>query len=73
MATKPKYSPHFLARDVNGKVTIRMRFTDEEAAIFEEAAGKTPVIEWLHQALNRAGEEAVREVREERKHLPPPE
>lgn len=73
MATSPKYSPHFLARQADGSVRIRMKFTDEEAAVFEEAAGKMPVIDWLHQALNRAGAEAVAAVREERKHLPPPE
>lgn len=73
MATSTRRSPHFLARDASGKVTLRMRFTDEEAALFEEAAGAVPVVDYMHQALNRQATEDVRAVREERKHLPPPE
>jgi hypothetical protein len=73
MATSPKHSPHFLAREPDGSVRLRMRFTAEEAALFEEAAGGMPVVDWLHYSLNSAAKKAVRRPREERKHLPPPE
>jgi hypothetical protein len=69
-----KHSPHFLERNgPNGSVRLRMKFTAEEAAAFEEAAGKTPVIDWLHQQLNEAARVGVEKARAEKKHLPPPE
>lgn len=73
MAQHPKHSPHFLAREPDGSVRLRMRFTGDEAALFEEAAGKTPVLAWLHQVLNDAARHEVKKARAERAELPPPE
>lgn len=62
-----KHSPSFFARSADGTVRLRLRFTNEEASLFEEAAGETPVMVWLHQTL---GETARRQVREQRKDRP---
>lgn len=70
---RPKPSKHFLAREGDGSVRLRMRFTSEEASLFEEAAGDTPIMNWIHQALNEAAQAAVDVARSQRETVPPPE
>lgn len=71
---KPRrHSPHFFAREADGSVRIRVRFENEEAALFEEAAGDTPVMIWLHRTLTAAAQRQVREQRKNRTPAPPPE
>lgn len=62
-----KHSPSFFMREPDGSVRLRVRFSNEEASLFEEAAGETPVMIWLHRTL---GEAARRQVREQRKRRP---
>lgn len=50
-----------------------MRFTGEEASLFEEAAGETPVLLWLHRTLKEAAAKEVRAARAERQTIPPPQ
>ena len=63
----------FFTRERDGSVRVRMKFTPEEVSMYEEAAGETPVMVWLHQALNRAAQQDVREQRQARAAIPPPE
>jgi hypothetical protein len=50
-----------------------MRFTGEEAAMFEEAAGNTPVMLWMHRVLKDAAAKQVKADRAKRQaEVPPP-
>lgn len=69
-ATKPA---RFFERDREGRAVVRMKFTPEEASLIEQAAGTTPVIAWLYQAVNRQAEEDLYELREAQAAIPPPE
>lgn len=62
-----QHSRHFLAREDDGSVRLRMRFQGDEAALFEEAAGDTPIMAWIHRTL---GEAAKRQVRAQRAKQP---
>jgi hypothetical protein len=44
-------SPHFFRRESDGSVRLRIRFTAEEAALIEEAAGTTPLLLYIHRVL----------------------
>jgi hypothetical protein len=50
-----------------------MRFTGEEASMFEEAAGNTPVMLWMHRVLKDAAAAQIRKERAKRQAVPPPE
>lgn len=71
MNSPKRHSPHFFAREPDGSVRLRIRFENDEASLFEEAAGDTPVMVWLHRTL---GEAARRQVKSRRKrtHIEPP-
>jgi hypothetical protein len=73
MSKGRQHSQHFLLREDDGTVRLRMRFSHEEASLFEEAAGDTPIMLWLHRALKGAAEREVRKLRARRADLPPPE
>lgn len=62
---------HFFRREPDGSVRVRMKWKDEEATMIEEAAGETPVLEWLYETINAAAERDVREARSQR-HIAPP-
>lgn len=47
----PRLSPHFFKREADGSVRLRIRFTAEEAALIEEAAGDTPLLLYIHRVL----------------------
>lgn len=44
-------NPHFFKREADGSVRLRIRFTPEEAALIEEAAGETPLLLYIHRVL----------------------
>lgn len=67
-----KHNPHFFARESDGSVRVRVRFESDEAALFEEAAGDTPVMIWLHRTLAKAAKEEVREARKKQPPVAPP-
>lgn len=48
---RPKLSPHFFRRERDGTVRLRIRFSAEEAALIEEAAGDTPLLLYIHRVL----------------------
>ena len=48
-----KKSSHFFERESDGSARLRIRFSAEEASEIERAAGATPLIPYIHQALNR--------------------
>jgi len=74
MSQRRQHSKHFLARDGDGSVRLRMRFTGEEASLFEEAAGDIPVMLWMHRTLKDAAAQQVRASRAERQAtIPPPQ
>lgn len=66
-----KKSPHFFDREPDGSVRLRLRFTEDEASLIEEAAGKTPLIPWLHGAINDAASRAAEEARSTRPKVAP--
>lgn len=44
-------SKHFFKREGDGTVRLRLRFSAEEASLFEEAAGENELIRWVHKTL----------------------
>lgn len=64
-------SPHFFLREPDGSVRLRIRFDGEEASLFEEAAGKTPVMVWIHRTLGEAARRQVEQARKDRPHVRP--
>lgn len=73
MSQPRQQSKHFFDRMDDGSVRLRLKFTPEEASLFEEAAGKTPVMAWLHRTLLANAEEEVAAARAKRAPVPPPE
>lgn len=73
MTTTPTKPTGFFERDREGRAVVRLKFKPEEASLFEEAAGTTPVIVWLYQALNRVAQEDLEEQRLAKAVIPPPE
>lgn len=73
MTSQQQPSKHFLEREGDGTVRLRMRFSNEEAALFEEAAGDTPIMLWLHRTLKSAATRQVKKARQKRAAIPPPE
>lgn len=71
-AEKPEFNKHFFHRDRFGKVKLNVNLSAEEASLIEEAAGKVPLMLYIHRALNK---QATHDVREARKNLaaPPPQ
>ena len=65
-------SPHFFEREPDGSVRLRVRLQPEEASLYEEAAGETPVMTWLHETLDTAARQQVIEARARRQPVPPP-
>lgn len=66
--------PNFLVRDTDGSVRLRMRFKGPLASMMEEAAGTTPVVDWIEATLEKAAREQLREIRAARRgKLRPPE
>lgn len=73
MPTPRQHNPHFFNREPDGTVRLRIRFENEEASLFEEAAGETPVMVWIHRTLAAAAKRQVREQRKNRPKVPPPQ
>lgn len=73
MSASKRHSPHFLARENDGSVRLRMRFTGEEASLFEEAAGDVPIMLWIHRTLKNVARQQVEEARAQRRPIPPPD
>lgn len=48
------HDPHRFTRDADGSTRPRIRFSKEEADAYENAAGSTPVLDWIHQTLQAA-------------------
>lgn len=47
-----KLSPHFFRREKDRSVRLRLRLSEEEADLIEEAAGDTPLLLYIHRVLN---------------------
>lgn len=73
MTATRKHSDHFFDREADGTVRLRIRFENDEASLFEEAAGDTPVMLWMHRTLQAAAKRQVREARRSRQQVAPPE
>lgn len=73
MSEARKHSKHFFARDGEGRVTVRIRFDSDEASLYEEAAGSTPIMIWIHRTLTDAAKKQVTAARKKRANIPPPE
>lgn len=70
---KPLHSPHFFAREPDGSVRLRIRFTAEEASLIEEAAGSTPLMLYIHRVLAKQARFHIQAAREGRPILLGPE
>lgn len=66
-------SPHFFDRDEDGSVRVRMRFSEEEADLIEEAAGNTPLLVWMHRAVGRQARNEAQAHRDSRPKVRPGE
>lgn len=63
MTARRRHSPSFFAREPDGSVRLRIRFEGDEASLFEEAAGDTPVMVWLHRTLGEAARKQIKAAR----------
>lgn len=63
----------FLNRQADGTARVRLKFVPKEASLIEEAAGTVPVLTWLHQTINNAAAEQVKQNRAQRTIAPPKE
>jgi hypothetical protein len=59
----PKLSAHFFRRERDGSVRLRIRFTPEEAALIEEAAGDTPLLLYIHRVLRHMAHQHIERAR----------
>lgn len=67
-APRPRpLSPHFFKREADGSVRLRIRFTAEEAALIEEAAGETPLLLYIHRVLGERARYHIGKAEEARK------
>ena len=73
MSSPKQHSKYFLAREDDGSVRLRMRFQGDEAALFEEAAGDTPIMVWIHRTLGETARRQVAAARAKRQPVAPPE
>lgn len=64
-------SPHFFDRQEDGSVRLRIRFSAEEAAMYEEAAGSVPLLTWIHSSLNEAAHHDIESHRQTRPRVRP--
>lgn len=67
-----QHNPNFFAREADGTVRLRIKFDTDEASLFEEAAGDTPVMIWLHRTLAAAAKRQVKQQRKNRPQVAPP-
>lgn len=49
---KARLSPSFFRREDDRSVRLRLRLSEEEADLIEEAAGDTPLLLYIHRVLN---------------------
>lgn len=61
---KSKLSPHFFRREADRSVRLRLRLTEEEADLIEEAAGDTPLLLYIHRILNDRARYHIQKSRE---------
>lgn len=61
---KTKLSPHFFRRERDRSVRLRLRLSEEEADLIEEAAGDTPLMLYIHRVLNDRARFHVQKSRE---------
>lgn len=64
-------SPNFFDREPDGSVRLRLRFSAEEADAIEEAAGRTPLIPWIHKAVAVTAKRDVAAARRSRPQVRP--
>lgn len=62
--TPAPLNPHFFKRERDGSVRLRIRFSPEEAAMIEEAAGDTPLLLYIHRVLRERAEFHIRKAQE---------
>jgi hypothetical protein len=55
--SRPK---HFFVREHDGSVRIRIRFQEQEASDIEEAAGRKPLLTWIHDVIAEAAERDIK-------------
>ncbi len=64
-------SPHFFDREADGSVRLRLRFTEEQANLIEEAAGRAPLIPYILGAVTDAAERDAELARRDRPRVRP--
>lgn len=61
---KTKMSPHFFRREADRSVRLRLRLSEEEADLIEEAAGDTPLLLYMHRVLQDRARYHIKKSRE---------
>ena len=61
---RPKPNPHFFRRESDGTVRLRIRFSEEEASLIEEAAGTTPLLVYIHRVLRERAKYHISKARQ---------
>lgn len=64
-------SPHFFDRESDGSVRLRLRFTAEQADDIEEAAGRTPLVHYVLEAVAKTAKRDVAAARQSRPQVRP--
>lgn len=62
--TSTKLNPHFFRREEDRSVRLRLRLSEEEADLIEEAAGDTPLMLYIHRVLNDRARFHIKKSRE---------
>lgn len=65
-------SAHFFQRENDRTVRLRIRFSDEEATLIEEAAGSTRLVDWITSTVIARAHNEVERIRHDRPTAPPP-
>lgn len=72
MTAPQKPSSSFFVRGPDGTVRLRLRLSEERASLIEEAAGTTPLMQWIFSALDAQAHEEVKRRRQSGPVIPPP-
>jgi len=67
----PEKSPHFFDREPDGSVRLRLRFSEEDANLIEEAAGRSPLIPYILRAVVETAKRDAERARRSRPRVRP--
>lgn len=71
MSNRTEKSPYFFEREADGSVRLRIRFSEEDANLIEEAAGRSALVPYILKAVVDAAQRDVEEARRSRPRVRP--